>query len=60
MSDDIWRSDDEVPEVAAGTARGASRAEMDSFSDDEFGGPLFGDTSENPRSAARPSDPPRA
>ncbi len=43
MSDDIWRSDDD------GNRRpGRRESEMDSFDDDEFGGPLFGDTSEQP------------
>lgn len=44
MSDDIWRPDDND----SGRRRpGRLEAEMDAFDDSEFGGPLFGDTSEN-------------
>lgn len=55
MTDDIWRPEDE------GSDRrppGRLEAEMDRFDDEEFGGPLFGDTSEQPvaRGAADASD----
>ena len=45
MTDDIWGPDDE------GSNRrppGRLEAEMDRFDDEEFGGPLFGDTAEQP------------
>ncbi len=57
MTDDIWRPDDND------TSRrrpGRLEAEMDAFDDAEFGGPLFGDTSENevtPRVTADPDAP---
>ncbi|MEO1056097.1 MAG: phosphatidate cytidylyltransferase [Actinomycetota bacterium] len=45
MSDDIWRNDDDGPD---GRAPGRREREMDDFDDDEFGGPLFGETAEQP------------
>ncbi len=45
MSDDIWRNDDEAPD---GRTPGRREREMDEFDDDEFGGPLFGETTEQP------------
>ncbi|MEM8621255.1 MAG: phosphatidate cytidylyltransferase [Actinomycetota bacterium] len=45
MSDDIWRNDDDA---SGGRAPGRREREMDDFDDDEFGGPLFGETTEQP------------
>jgi phosphatidate cytidylyltransferase len=54
MSDDIWRSDDDGD---AGRPRpGRLESEMDAFDQDEFGGPLFGDTSENPAVTPAPAE----
>ena len=50
MTDDIWRPEDND----SGRRRpGRLEAEMDAFDDSEFGGPLFGDTSENQVTPAR-------
>ncbi len=43
MSDDMWRPGDKNPRRP-----GPLESEMDAFDDDEFGGPLFGETSEQP------------
>lgn len=50
MSDDIWRTDDTGSAGGSGGGSGGRRpgrfeAAMDDFSDDEYGGPLFGDDS---------------
>ena len=47
MSDDTRRPDDNDDDVAR-RRRGPSESEMDSFDDEEFGGPLFGATREQP------------
>ena len=51
MSDDRWGFDDD-DEARAGTGEnrrpGPLESEMDSFDDEEFGGPLFGATTEQP------------
>ena len=60
MTDDIWRPEDNE----SGRRRpGRLEAEMDSFDDSEFGGPLFGDTSEtdvvaSPLAAPHPAEEP--
>ena len=54
MTDDIWRPDED-----GGADRrrpGRFEAEMDAFDDSEFGGPLFGDTSENSVVAPEPEE----
>ncbi len=59
MSDDIWRSDrdaDGDPEGEPKRRPGRLESEMDSFGAGEFGGPLFGDTSEHPAVPAEPDD----
>ena len=43
MTDDIWRPEDND---SAKRRPGRLEAEMDAFDDSEFGGPLFGDGSE--------------
>lgn len=48
MSDDIWRSEEGDRGEGDRRTPGRREAEMDSFGDEEFGGPLFGDTSETP------------
>jgi phosphatidate cytidylyltransferase len=53
MTDDIWRPDEEGS--ADRRRPGRLEAEMDAFHDTEFGGPLFGKTSENPVVAVEPS-----
>ena len=53
MTDDIWRPDEEGS--ADRRRPGRLEAEMDAFDDTEFGGPLFGKTSENPVVAVEPS-----
>jgi len=60
MTDDIWRADEEGP--ADRRRPGRLEAEMDAFDEIEFGGPLFGDTSETSVVAAqsapeRPTEP---
>ena len=57
MSDDTQRPD-EGDESAARRRPGRLESEMDAFDDGEFGGPLFGATSEQPaiRSSDRSSD----
>ena len=52
MTDDIWRPDEE--ESADRRRPGRLEAEMDAFNETEFGGPLFGDTSETSVVAADP------
>ena len=53
MTDDIWRADEEG---ATDRRRpGRLKAEMDAFDESEFGGPLFGDTSETSVVAAEPA-----
>lgn len=44
MSDDIWRNDN-GEQQPAGRRPGEFESSMDDFSDEEFGGPLFGDDS---------------
>ncbi len=46
MTDDMWRPGDKEPRHA-----GPLESEMDEFDDEEFGGPLFGETSEQPVTA---------
>lgn len=46
MSDDRWQGDDEHD--SRRHRPGPLESEMDSFDDDEFGGPLFGETTEQP------------
>ena len=46
MTDDNWRPHDQNDD-AARRRPGKLEAEMDQFDDEEFGGPLFGDTSEH-------------
>ena len=46
MSDDIWRNGDD--DASSGRTPGRREREMDEFDDDEFGGPLFGETTEQP------------
>ncbi len=43
MSDDIWKPGDKNPRRP-----GPVESEMDAFDEEEFGGPLFGETSEQP------------
>ena len=43
MSDDMWRPGDEIRRRP-----GSFESEMDAFDHEEFGGPLFGETSEQP------------
>lgn len=43
MSDDRWKDESERRRAA-----GRYESDMDSFEDDEFGGPLFGETTEQP------------
>jgi phosphatidate cytidylyltransferase len=52
MTDDIWRSDEEGS--ADRRRPGRLEADMDAFDETEFGGPLFGDTSETPVMDADP------
>jgi phosphatidate cytidylyltransferase len=56
MTDDIWRPDEEGS--ADRRRPGRLEAEMDAFDDTEFGGPLFGKTSENPVVAVEPPNEP--
>lgn len=53
MTDDIWQPEDNDP---SGRRPGRLEAEMDAFDDSEFGGPLFGDTSETSVTPAVPAD----
>ena len=53
MTDDIWRPDEEGS--ADRRRPGRFEAEMEAFDEIEFGGPLFGDTSETPVVAAEPA-----
>lgn len=65
MTDDIWRHDE--GSEGSGRRPGRFESQMDDFSDDEFGGPLFGDdsggvsssapTGSNDRVSADPSGP---
>jgi phosphatidate cytidylyltransferase len=57
MTDDIWRPEDSD---SARRRPGRLEAEMDAFDDSEFGGPLFGNTSEHQVTPAAESaeDPP--
>ena len=57
MTDDIWRPDDEGK--ADRRRPGRLEAEMDAYDESEFGGPLFGDTSETAVVAADASPEPR-
>ncbi len=43
MSDDMWKPGDKNPRRP-----GPLESEMDAFDEEEFGGPLFGETSEQP------------
>lgn len=56
MTDDIWRPDDEGK--ADRRRPGRLEAEMDAYDESEFGGPLFGDTSETAVVAADASPEP--
>ena len=56
MTDDIWRPDDEGK--ADRRRPGRLEAEMDAYDESEFGGPLFGDTSETAAVAADASPEP--
>ncbi|MDX2379098.1 MAG: phosphatidate cytidylyltransferase [Acidimicrobiia bacterium] len=47
MSDDIWESDD-AQAGDGGRPAGPLESRMDEFDGDDFGGPLFGDTAEQP------------
>ncbi len=58
MSDDIWRSDDDPAHDAGRRRPGPMESDMDSFDADEFGGPLFADTSDHPVAAASDRPPP--
>jgi len=53
MTDDIWRSEEERSDDRRPAGR--TEAEMDAFDGTEFGGPLFGDTSETSVVAANPA-----
>jgi phosphatidate cytidylyltransferase len=58
MSDDIWDSDE--PSADDGRTRhppGPLESRMDDFDGDEFGAPLFGETSEQPTTASDAGSP---
>jgi phosphatidate cytidylyltransferase len=58
MSDDIWESDEEPDERRKPRHHpGPLESQMDDFDEDEFGGPLFGETSEQPSVPLSESEP---
>jgi phosphatidate cytidylyltransferase len=55
MSDDIWESgDSSKDDDREGPPRGPLESQMDEFDSDDFGGPLFGETTEQPATSSDP------